>query len=192
RISSFIERAGGLTEFAYIRGAKLLREMTKEEKERTYAALLAKATVEKDSSIIANLDYKAQPVGIDLEAALRNPGSDKDLILKAGDVLTIPQYIATVKISGAVMYPNTVIYDQNKTLRQYIKQAGGFSRLAMKRKPYVIYLNGQVATGSTAKIEPGCEIVVPERPEREPVSLQNILGVTTALASLALIISRFF
>lgn len=192
RISSFIERAGGLTEFAYIRGAKLLREMTKEEKERTYAALVAKATAEKDSSIIANLDYKAQPVGIDLEAALRNPGSDKDLILKAGDVLTIPQYIATVKISGAVMYPNTVIYDQNKTLRQYIKQAGGFSRLAMKRKPYVIYLNGQVATGSTAKIEPGCEIVVPERPEREPVSIQNILGISTSLASLALIISRFF
>lgn len=192
RLSSFIKRAGGLTKYAFIKGARLLRQLTEAEKKRTREALLAKSMLEKDSTYVEKLDFSAQPVGIDLEAALKNPGGEEDLVLKDGDELLIPHYEGTVKVSGAVLYPNTVTYNKQMTLRQYIKQAGGYDRLAMKRKTFVIYLNGQVATGRNAKIEPGCEIVVPERPEREPVSLQNILGISTTLASLALIISRFF
>ena len=89
-----------------------------------------------------------------------------------------------------MLYPNTVTYKKNKKLGYYINQAGGYSRLAQKRNPYVVYMNGQVASGYWARIEPGCEIIVPERPEREPISLQGILGMSTSLASIALLISN--
>jgi protein involved in polysaccharide export with SLBB domain len=192
RLSSFIQRAGGLTEYAYAKGARLSRQLNEAERRRTRDALLARATAEADSTYIENMDFSTQYVGIDLEKALKKPGSDDDIILRQGDEIFVPQYEGTVKISGGVLYPNTVTYKKRMSLESYVRQAGGYSRLAMKNKPFVIYMNGNVATGRWAKIEPGCEIIVPERPERESVGIQNILGMSTTLASLALIISRFF
>lgn len=192
RLSSFIQRAGGLTEYAYAKGARLSRHLNVAERRRTRDALLARATAEGDSTYIENMDFSTQYVGIDLEKALKKPGSDDDIILRQGDEIFVPQYEGTVKISGGVLYPNTVTYKKRMSLESYVRQAGGYSRLAMKNKPFVIYMNGNVATGRWAKIEPGCEIVIPEKPEREPVSLQNVVGLSTTLASLALIISRFF
>ncbi len=192
RLSSLVERAGGLTEYAYAKGAKLLRKSTPEEIERSRRALMTQVGIESDSSFVNDLDLTVQYIGIDLEKALKRPGEDDDIILREGDILTIPQLTNTVKISGGVMYPNTVNYNKRMSLDSYVRQAGGYSRLAMKNKPFVIYMNGKVETGRWAKIEPGCEIVVPEKPERESIGLQNILGVSTSLASLALIISRFF
>lgn len=119
---------------------------------------------------------------------MKNPGGPDDIILRDGDVLNIPTYSGTVKISGGVLYPNTVTYTKGMQLRDYIKQAGGYSRLAMKSKPYVVYMNGKVATGKWVKIEPGCEIVVPEKPEREPMSIQGIVGITTSIATMAALI----
>ena len=89
-----------------------------------------------------------------------------------------------------MLYPNTVSYKKNKKLNYYINQAGGYSRLAMKRKAFVVYQNGQVASGRWATIEPGSEIIVAERPEREPMSLQGILGMSTSIASIALLITN--
>ena len=192
RLSSFIQRAGGLTEYAYAKGARLSRQLNEAERRRTRDALLARATAEGDSTYIEDMDFSTQYVGIDLEKALKKPGSDDDIILRQGDEIFIPQYEGTVKISGGVLYPNTVTYNKRMSLESYVRQAGGYSRLAMKNKSFVIYMNGKVASGRWAKIEPGCEIIVPERPERESVGIQNILGMSTTLASLALIISRFF
>ena len=192
RLSSFIQRAGGLTEYAYAKGARLSRQLNEAERRRTRDALLARATAEGDSTYIEDMDFSTQYVGIDLEKALKKPGSDDDIILRQGDEIFVPQYESTVKISGGVLYPNTVTYNKRMSLESYVRQAGGYSRLAMKNKPFVIYMNGKVASGRWAKIEPGCEIIVPERPERESVGIQNILGMSTTLASLALIISRFF
>ena len=190
RLSSFIQRAGGLTEYAYAKGARLSRQLTEAEQKRTRDALLARSTAEGDSTYIENLDFETEYVGIDLEKALNKPGSNDDLILRNGDELYIPQYEGTVKISGGVLYPNTVTYSRRMNLESYIRQAGGYSRLAMKNKPFVIYMNGKVAAGRWAKIEPGCEIVVPERPEREPVSLQSLLSISTSVATLGLLISN--
>jgi len=192
RLSSFIQRAGGLTEYAYAKGARLSRQLNEAERRRTRDALLARATAEGDSTYIEDMDFSTQYVGIDLEKALKKPGSDDDIILRQGDEIFVPQYEGTVKISGGVLYPNTVTYNKRMSLESYVRQAGGYSRLAMKNKPFVIYMNGKVASGRWAKIEPGCEIIVPERPERESAGIQNILGMSTTLASLALIISRFF
>lgn len=188
RLSSFIKRAGGVTEHAYLKGARLSRRLTADEVKRTRESLEHRARMQEDSTFIDDLDFSTQYVGIDLEKAIKNPGGEDDIILRDGDVLHIPIYNGTVKISGAVMYPNTVTYKKGMNLNNYIKQAGGFSRLAIKSKPYVVYMNGNVASGKWAKIEPGCEIIVPEKPEREPMSIQGIIGISTSLATLAALI----
>ena len=198
RLSSFVERSGGLTPYAYMKGARLTRRLTAAELRQAREALRLKLeadVTEEDDRVnieqqLAQVDLSSRPVGINLERALKNPGGTEDIILRDGDVLTIPEFEATVRISGAVSYPNTVTYRKNKKLGYYISQAGGFSRLAQKRSPYVVYMNGQVASGRWAKIEPGCEIIVPERPEREPFTLQSIMGMTTSLATIALLISN--
>lgn len=200
RLSSLVERAGGLTPYAYVKGARLTRRLTAEELKQAREALMLKLEADvtnpedKDSvnyeEQLAQVDLSSRPVGIDLEKALNNPGGPEDIILRDGDVLSIPEFNATVRISGGVLYPNTVTYKKNKKLGYYIDQAGGYSRLALKRNPYVVYMNGQVSSGRWARIEPGCEIIVPERPEREPMSLQGILGISTSLASIALLITN--
>lgn len=195
RISSLIKRAGGLTPYAYVHGARLTRQLTAEERKQTMEAYRVKAQTDKantDSLFqkrMGDADFTVRNVGIDLEKALRNPGGPEDIILNEGDVLSIPQYNELVKISGGVMYPNMVTYKKNKKLGYYVDQAGGYSRLAMKSKPFVVYMNGQVSSGRWARIEPGCEIVVPERPEREPLNMQGLLGIGTSIASIALLIS---
>jgi protein involved in polysaccharide export with SLBB domain len=202
RLSSLVERAGGLTPFAYPKGARLRRQLTEAEQRRTREALLAKTLLEsdtviagdslmkRDSALVDDLDLRYQYVGIDLEKALKKPGSEDDIVLQEGDVLFVPIYNPTVKISGGVLYPNMVAYNKEKNLDDYVKMAGGYSRLAMKGKAFVIYMNGQVATGRRAKIEPGCEIVVPEKPERQPISLPQILGISNSIATLGLIITN--
>lgn len=188
RLSSFINRAGGLTQQAYAKGARLSRKLNEAEILRAKDALRASAKIQKDSLFIDELELSSQYVGIDLERALKTPGGEDDIILRDGDVITVPYYVGTVKISGGVMYPNTVTYNRGMSLSSYIRQAGGYSRLAMKNKPFVIYMNGKVSSGRWAKIEPGCEIVVPEKPDKEPMSVQAILGISTSVASLALLI----
>lgn len=197
RLSSYIERAGGLTPYAYENGGRLTRKLTPDEIQQAREALRLKLeadAVNLDSinleEQLAQVDLSSRPVGINLAKALKNPGGPDDIILRDGDVLNIPEFESTVRISGGVLYPNTVSYKKGKKLGYYINQAGGYSRLAQKRNPYVIYMNGQVASGRWASIEPGSEIIVPERPEREPMSLQGILGLSTSIASIALLISN--
>ncbi len=196
RLSSLISRAGGLTPYAYTRGARLSRSLTKEEQEQVIETLRVRAQVDmldSDSLLQEQIDTEyltTQYVAIDLKKALSNPGGPEDVILREGDILNVPEYNEMVKISGGVLYPNMVTYKNNKKLGYYIDQAGGYSRLAMKRSPFVIYMNGEVSSGRWAKIEPGCEIVIPERPERESLTMQGLLGLGTSLASIALLISN--
>jgi protein involved in polysaccharide export with SLBB domain len=196
RLSSLVKRAGGLTKYAYTKGARLSRRLTADEQEKLRESIRIKAQVDQldtDSFIreqLDGVDLSSQYVAINLEKALKNPGGPADIILKEGDVLNVPEYNEMVKISGGVLYPNMVTYQKNRKLGYYIDQAGGYSRLAMKSKPFVVYMNGEVASGRWAKIEPGCEIIVPERPEREPLNMQGILGLGTSIASIALLISN--
>jgi len=132
-------------------------------------------------------------VGIDLEKALDNPGSEYDMVLRPGDVLTIPEYINTVKINGAVMYPNTVLYEKGANLRHYVDQAGGYGYLAKKKKVYVIYLNGNVSKfkwNSHKTIEPGCEIIIPSKePKRAGMDTLEFLRMSSSLTTLTALIA---
>lgn len=194
RLSDLISKAGGITPDAYVKGARLIRKMTEEEQRRQADAIrMAQMGEGKDSISVEKLNISdTYTVGIDLEKAISNPGSDFDLVLREGDVLFIPEYINTVKISGAVMYPNTVLYRRGESLRYYINQAGGYGNLAKKKKAYVVYMNGTVSrlkSRDKKAIEPGCEIIVPSREEKKRMSTAEILGMGSTTASIAAMIA---
>lgn len=193
RLSDLVAKAGGVTPDAYVKGARLIRKMTEEEMRRKEDALrMAQMGGGNDSISVKKLDLSdTYSVGISLERALRNPGSDYDMVLREGDVLFIPEYVSTVKINGAVMYPNTVLYKAGEGYRYYINQAGGFGNDAKKRRAYVVYMNGTVSrlkNNNAKSIEPGCEIIVPTKNAKR-MSPAEIIGLGTSTASLATMIA---
>ena len=194
RLSDLVEKAGGVTSYAYVKGARLARKINAEERMRMESVLeMAKnSTTESDSIDISKMDLgDIYYVGIDLEKALANPKSDADIVLREGDELIIPEYNNTVRISGAVMYPNTVSFQRGKSLAYYIEQAGGYGNRAKKSKAYIVHMNGQVKKAkkySNDVIQPGCEIIVPTK-ERNQFQLQNILSIASTSASLATMIA---
>ena len=187
RLTDLIQKAGGLNSWAYVKGARLLRQMNVEERARLDATMKVLDSA-KDSISVNNLDFSSvYAVGIDLGKALAAPGGDYDLVLREGDRLIIPEYNNTVKISGNVMYPNVVTYGHNMTVKDYVLQAGGYGFKSKRSRAYIIYMNGTVAKArklSTDVVQPGCEIVVPQKRQKD-MNLQNILGIATTSASLA-------
>lgn len=189
RLSDLVKKAGGVTNSAYVRGAKLIRVANDEEKERMQDVVKLMGR-ELGENAIDSLGLQVDnqfSVGIDLEAALANPGGDADLVLREGDVLNIPEYVNTVKINGAVMMPNTVSYRKGEKVSYYLSQAGGYSQHAKKSKKFIIYMNGQVAKvkgNGSKQIEPGCEIIVPNK-KQSKANIGNILGYATSFTSLA-------
>ena len=129
-------------------------------------------------------------VGIELEKALANPGGDADITLREGDRIIVPEFTSTIKISGEVMYPNTVSYTKGRSVSYYIDQAGGFNSTAKKSHTYIVYMNGTVAkVGRGAKPTPGCEIIVPSKPKRDKSSIAEMLTIGTSVASIATMIA---
>lgn len=191
RLSDLVKRAGGLTSDAYAHGARLIRRMNDEERavrETTLRIALQNQQGSGDSLSMNKLqlnDYYS--VGIELDKALAEPGSDYDMVLREGDRLVIPQYVSTVSISGEVMYPNTVLYLQGKNLKYYVGQAGGYGLRAKKSRAYVIYMNGTVTRVRSlrkARIEPGCQIIIPSKRERKGMNLPAIMSLATSAASI--------
>ena len=187
RLSDAIAMAGGLTENAYLKGARLVRQLTDEEKVREQATMEAISELMRERDSIAwskmNLGNN-YVVGIDLEGALKRPGSDKDIILREGDRIFVPEYNGVVKVSGTVMFPNTVFFQAGKGCNKYIDMAGGYGNRARKSKVFIVYQNGTVGLASKgAKPEPGCEIVVPAKKKRE--TNFNVAAWATSVASLA-------
>ena len=193
RLSDLIKAAGGVNDRAYTKGARLERRFTPEERMRTEALLkMAKAqSGSKDTIDVKKIDIgDVYYVGIELNKALAQPGCDEDIVLREGDRLIVPQYTSTVKISGDVMYPNTVGYQKGKKAGYYIDQAGGWGNRAKKSHTFIIYMNGKVArVAHNAKPEPGCEIFVPSKAERDPRMLAQTLSIASSVASFATIIA---
>jgi protein involved in polysaccharide export with SLBB domain len=207
RISDIVVRAGGLTALAYPTGASLKRpgpenpddknklNKAEEDKERLAKLERLQGTAKDSVKIDQEAIVKNVNVGINLERILEKPRSKNDLILEEGDILRVPKQLQTVKINGEVLYPVTTIYNNNNGFQQYISQAGGFSDRSLKRRAYVVYANGAVK--STKKflffnnypvIKPGAEIFVPKKADRNKLSVQEVVGISTGLASLAAII----
>ena len=190
RLSDVIKAAGGIIPGAYVRGARLIRNMSEDERARMQEAIkMAKQTAAGSSKDSLNLEQLATEttylVGIHLDEALANPGGDEDVELQDGDRLVIPRLNRTIKISGDVLKPNTVAFKSNKGYKYYIQQAGGYGRRARKGSTYILYQNGTIAKASKGKVEPGCEIIVPTKGPRDPAALTQWLSIGTSAASLA-------
>lgn len=246
RISDLIKRAGGLNQFAYPKGAALIRrteffntESEQIRRQRNLEALKMKLIEDPNNSeaqeellqrlfrdlpaekvnavdtLLANtkresLDQVAastpgfavklkesEAVAIDLEKILQNPGSDEDLILEVGDILSVPKLLQTVRMRGDVVYPTTLRHENGRSLKHYINGAGGFERRANKKQTYVVYANGAVkrtkgfiGIRDFPPVEPGAEVIVPTKGPKMPLRLGDIVGITTGLATLALVMSQ--
>ena len=187
RLSDVVKSAGGIVPGAYVRGARLVRRMTADEKARMQAVInMARQSADGKDSIALNKIAMSDTytVGIHLDEALAHPGSTQDIELMDGDRLIIPRFNHTVRISGDVNAPNTVAFEDGENYKYYIKQAGGFGDRAKKSHTYVVYQNGTMAKANEGKIEPGCEVVVPSK-SRNNNNLQQWLGIGTSMASLA-------
>jgi protein involved in polysaccharide export with SLBB domain len=190
RLSDIIKAAGGLTDAAYAKGARLERRLTYVEQLKKQS--LMKLLDSGDSVNIKKLDLSDNmTVGINLDLAMANPGSDQyDLVIREGDRLIIPQYSNTVTISGEVMYPNTIAFKKGEKLSYYINQAGGYSDHAKKSHTFVVQMNGTVSKVRKASdITPGCEIVTPAKPKHKGMTLAEIIALGTMTASLASVIA---
>ena len=193
RLSDAIKMAGGATDAAYLRGARLMRRMNDEERVRmraTREAIRDLLVDRYDSVAWKRMDLdNSYPVGIELDEAVNNPGSDKDVLLREGDRIYVPEYNGSVKVSGDVMFPNTIFYEKGQNAKFYVKQAGGFGNRAKKSKMFIVYQNGTVGIAKKGAMpEPGCEIGVPSKKRREPFDPRVINGITTPLTSIALLI----
>ena len=192
RLSDLVKKAGGLNSWAYVKGARLLRYLTPEEELRQNTINnLSKTTSDSLSVNVEDDFYGRVNVAINLEAALANPGSDADVVLRAGDYLIVPEYNNTVSIAGNVMYPNIVTYEKGMSVRQYVQLAGGYGYRSKKSKSYIIYMNGNVARArgySRKVVEPGCEIIITKKEDKTD-NLQKILSISTTAASLGTMIA---
>ena len=203
RLSDLVKRAGGLTALAYTNGASLKRTSNLEtqlDQEKEQQKLLQFENFQKNAKDTSNTNIDSKVlrndfVGINLSKILEKPGKRQDLYLEGGDVLNVPKQLQTVKVSGQVLSPNTVVYLKTKGFKQYISSSGGFSQNALKSRSYIIYANGSVK--STKKfiffnnfpvVETGSEIFVPKREEKNKLSAGEVVGITTGIASLGAII----
>jgi len=212
RISDLIKRAGGLTTFAYAEGASLKRPgaekvnpsdknaiNNKEEEEKKFLNLErvkeknlnAADTAKKVDEKLAQSDL----VGINLERILEKPLSRQDLILEEGDIVRVPKQLQTVKVTGEVLNPNSIVFVPGKSFKQYINGAGGFTSAALKNRAYIKYANGSAEAAKKflffnnyPKVRPGAEILVPVKAEREKITAQGWIGIGTGIASVAAII----
>ncbi|TFV95691.1 capsule biosynthesis protein [Algoriphagus kandeliae] len=245
RISDLIKRAGGLNQFAYAKGATLIRRTeffnteseqirrrrnleslrlqlledpnNSEAQEELLRRLFSDLSVDENpvDTLIAktkkeSLDQIAsetpgfavkiretEAVAIDLESILKNPGSEDDLILEEGDILSVPKLLQTVRMRGDVVYPTTLRFESGKNLKHYINGAGGFERRANRKQTYVVYANGAVkrtkgflGIRNFPSVEPGAEVIVPTKGPKPPLRLGDVVGITTGLATLVLVVSQ--
>lgn len=188
RLSDVIRRAGGPTNQAFLRGASLTRQTTDEERvvQRAKQRMANRDSLTVFDNVGANYS-----VGIELDKAVQRPGSEYDIILREGDRIYIPEQQTTVRVSGNVLYPNAVTYVPGKSVDYYVSAAGGYGFRAKRNKTYIVYQNGNVRrTGVfSSKVEPGCEIIVPTRPERQGMTTGEIVSIASSTASIGLMVA---
>lgn len=194
RLSDIMARVGDFSNEAYPEGARLERKMTDDERKRMRD--IAEILSSNDSLALARavdklLSATTYDVGINLKEAMEKPGGNADIVLRDGDRIIIPVFTNTVRINGEVMYSNTTPFVKGKNLKFYIEKAGGYSEKAKKNKAYVVYMNGSVAKAkkrSSKLVQPGCEIVVPAKRERDGLKTTEILSLGSTSASLATVV----
>ena len=184
RVSDIIAKAGDITDFAYVKGAQLLRKKTDAEKKQT--ELMADAVEADNDSILDKSQELRYLVSFDMADALKNPGGENDLVLVDGDELIVPILNNTVKIDGAVQMPTTVSFKKGMKKSDLVDAAGGYAKRAYKRKAYIVYMNGRVSKlRRFTTIEPGSQVFIPKKEKKEN-QLQQFMSISTTAASLGM------
>ena len=193
RLSDLLRRAGGKTGRAFLHGSTLTRRMNEEERnlQNSIRRIATSGAIRDSLDLDQVIEEQTNTVGIELDKAVERPGSEYDLILRDGDRIFVPEELTTVRVSGAVMYPNTTVFIPGKGLDYYIDAAGGYGERARWKKTFIVYMNGRVKRASAigAKIEPGCEIIVPPKPARAPMTAAQVMSMGTSAASLATMVA---
>lgn len=196
RLSDVIKQAGGLTEFAYLEGARLERQLTYEEylqAKELMAMVVSNNKVDGNDSIIVPEVTRTYPVGINLVDIMKNPHSAIDPVLHDGDVIIIPQLMTTVSISGSVRKPNSIVYDPKKDLKDYISEAGGYAERARKSGTFILYPNGHIKelgrNASAKNIIGGSKIIVPQKAKSQWNLGTTMSTISTSVSMLAVIAS---
>lgn len=202
RVSDVLRRAGGYTPDAYPEGAYLKRFKTEEEKQKSsdVAMKLKKNIKDSTTKIVGDEITRAfDKIPLDLLLIMRSPGSIEDLVVRSRDELFIPKFDGQVKVSGSVLLATQVPFQNRNSMRDYINEAGGFSGDAWRKKAYVVYANGKAATTKHflffkfyPKIMPGSELVIPKKVEKRSMNTGEIIGISSALASLAGVVIAIF
>lgn len=190
RLSDIVKRAGGLTKSAYMDGVQVIRRLSAKEAEMLRKKLEL-TNIDGDTlALQKDAQKKYYNVGVNLRSALENPGSASDIVLQANDSIYVPQLNNVVKVSGEVLIPNTVAFEEGKSVSYYLSQAGGVSKQGQKSKAYIVYPNGQVNRAKNGKVLPGCEIVVPQKPERkiDTQTVSLIIAAASAMSTIGAVI----
>lgn len=207
RLSDLVKAAGGLSSLGYAKGARLTRRMTEEERIQRENSLRAAQIQMYEEALNSNKEYnmaqadslmnlklnigETYPMAINLEEAIKNPGSSADIVLRENDAVSVPQFSNTVKVSGEVIYPISMSYSKGKKLSYYIKRAGGYGNRAKKKGAYAIYMSGSVEKinrRSSKDIEPGCEIVIPTKKQKNRMTTGEVMAIASGSASLASVV----
>ena len=191
RLTDIVKRAGGFVGNANPRGATLIRQRNDAMEKRLLSESMEKlSTMSSVDTLNVEVDAEYK-IAVDLDYAMAHQGSNADIILQEGDYINIPELVNTVQISGEVMAPNAVVFRPGKTVAYYINAAGGFTDRSRRSRVYVIYQNGKASRNvlNNAKVEPGCTIVVPSKPERKPLSTSDVLATASVASSLTSIVA---
>ena len=196
RLSDLIAHAGGLTGFAYLKGARLERQLKEEEYLQAKELLTMVASnnqISGNDSIIIPAVSRTYTVAIDLEKIMSNPHSSLDPVLQDGDAVIIPQLMTTVQVTGSVRKPNSVVYNPDMKLKDYISEAGGYAERARKSGTFILYPNGHIKelgrNASAKEIVGGAKIIVPQKGRSQWNLGTTLSSITTSVSMLAVIAS---
>ena len=180
---------------------KLFESDYSSNNESDYASFAKKerlAEITKRNTMFSEVNIReTEAIGINLEEIMKTPGSKYDLILEEGDIISIPKQLQTVRMRGRLLYPTNVRYEGGRSLKYFVNNACGFDSRAKRNRTYVVYANGEVARTksfmfikSYPSVEPGAEVIVPTKPPRVPLNTGDIVGISTGLATLLLVITQ--
>jgi protein involved in polysaccharide export with SLBB domain len=202
KLSTVIERAGGLTAMANLDGVKIKRPIqTKqiEDLENVNLNFEKKDTIKNSVAKKLKEELKFATIPVDWKAIMKDPNSRTNVTLFPGDAVEVATYNEGVKVTGNVLLTSEIPYNKGRGFRYYLDAVGGIDNKGWKKKAYIVYPNGKAAVThsflfmkSYPKVIPGSQIIVPERPAVVKMTTGEWVSIGSVVSSMALLILTAF
>lgn len=217
KLYDLIKDSGGFLKDAYLKGISITRSLSGDnvtDTEIIQSSLLealegsadkeaSKSDIDQQKKKVADeIQTESVIIGINGERLMATGGKDlrENIILQNGDIIYVPKLDNTITILGAIQKRSKLVYDEGVSLKEAVRLSGGYNQTAKRSKVYVIYKNGTIKSRRSIlgvftadpRLEPGSTIVIPERlvRERSGLSLGEIVGLSSSLATLVLLIQQ--